>query len=329
MSVAARPGRAAGDPRAHPEGAHGHLLDERAVPDRLDVLPPPGAADHIVTSPKQAPVITLTTDFGTDDIFVGVMKGVILGINPAACIVDLTHSVPPQAVDIGALLLRLALPYFPAGTIHLAVVDPGVGSPRRAVCAKTASGVLVGPDNGLLTPAAERAGVQQVVECTDPTYWLPVAGPTFHGRDIFAPVAAHLSLGVPLERLGNQGVRLTPLVLPEPQREAGRESPRVLGLVIHVDRFGNLITNVAAADLEGFPRQQLSVSIAGVALRGLVSSYAAVPEGELLALLNSWGLLEIAQRNGSARDRAGVGRGAPVVVTAWPTADRSSPTTST
>lgn len=277
---------------------------------------------------KRLPIITLTTDFGTEDVFVGVMKGVILGINRAACIVDLSHAVPPQSVETGALLLRLALPYFPAGTIHVAVVDPGVGTTRRAVAVETASGVLVGPDNGLLAPAAEQAGIKRLIECTDRTYWLPSVGPTFHGRDIFAPIAAHLSRGLPIERIGCTGPPLAPLVLPLPQLERNPERLLIRGEVISVDRFGNLLTNVAAHDLEAFPRQHLSVSIAGRTIHGLVSTYAAVREGELLALLDSWGLLEIAQRNGSARERLGVGRSAPVVITACRSNDSDSPTTS-
>lgn len=277
---------------------------------------------------KQPSIITLTTDFGTDDIFVGVMKGVILGINPAARLVDITHAVPPQAIEIGALLLRLAIPYFPAGTIHLAVVDPGVGSSRRPVCVETAAGILVGPDNGLLVPAAESAGITRVVECSERTYWLPSVGPTFHGRDIFAPVAAHLSRGTEVQRIGRPAGVLAPIGLPLARREGDATATRLCGEVVYVDRFGNLITNITTADLAGFPTSRLSVSIAGVELKGLASSYAGVPEGTLLALVNSWGLVEIAERNGSARQRVGADRGLPVIITAWPTADRNTPTTS-
>lgn len=276
----------------------------------------------------QPAIITLTTDFGTDDIFVGVMKGVILGINPAARVVDLTHAVPPQAIEIGALFLRLAVPYFAPGTIHLAVVDPGVGSDRRAVCVETRSGIFVGPDNGVLVPAAEDAGITRAVECTERSYWLSSVGPTFHGRDIFAPVAGHLSRGIDVRRMGSAAGALAPLGLPLARREADAEATRLCGEVLHVDRFGNLITNITTTDLEGFPTSTLSVSIAGIELNGLASSYAAVPEGALLALVNSWGLLEIAERNGSAGQRVGAGRGAPVTIISWLTADRSSTTTS-
>jgi len=264
---------------------------------------------------KQQPIITLTTDFGADDIFVGVMKGVILRINPAVRVIDLTHAVPPQSVEMGALLLRLAVPYFPAGTIHVAVVDPGVGSARRSVVVETESGILVGPDNGLLAPAAEQAGIKRLVECTNQSYWLPHLGATFHGRDIYAPVAAHLSCGVALESVGEFCAPLTPLALPLAKREQVGEQIQIRGTVVWVDRFGNLITNIAAQDIEAFPPQELSVSIADTVIDGLVSAYAAVPDGELLALLNSWGLVEIARRNGSAGEHVGVGTGAPIVVT--------------
>lgn len=292
---------------------------------------------------QQAPIITLTTDFGSDDVFVGVMKGVILGINPAVRIVDLTHGIPPQAVNVGALLLRLALPYFPPHTIHVAVVDPGVGSARRPVCVETACGILVGPDNGLLAPAAALAGSSRVVECTERAFWLPTVGSTFHGRDVFAPVAAHLSRGVTLDRIGRPGSSLTPLALPSPQFEGegdpgvdarpdptaeGRSAARRLrGEVIHADRYGNLITNITAGDLEGFPASEVSVSIGGTVLRGLASTYSAVPEHTLLALVDSWGLLEIAERDGSARERIGAEPGTAVLVTTWRTPEPNPTTT--
>ncbi len=257
-------------------------------------------------------IITLTTDFGTDDVFVGVMKGVIAGIAPAARVIDLTHGVPPQAVEIGALLLRLALPYFPLGAIHVAVVDPGVGSARRPLCIETERGFLIGPDNGLLAPAAERAGIRRIVECSNRALWLPTVGATFHGRDVFAPLAAHLAAGTPIEEIGREAPPLVALELPA----ARRAGEALHGEVIHVDRFGNLITNVTVDDIAGFPAPALSVSIGGVALVGLVSSYAAVPVGAPLALINSWRLLEVAVRNGSARERFGGRRGASVIVTA-------------
>jgi S-adenosylmethionine hydrolase len=278
------------------------------------------------TSKMTAPIITLTTDFGTDDIFVGVMKGVILGINPQVRIVDLTHAIPPQSIELGALLLRLAAPYFLAGTIHVAVVDPGVGTARPAICIETGAGFLVGPDNGLLAPAAEHAGVKRVIACTDSSYWLPPGGPTFHGRDVFAPVAAHLSRGVPPARLGAVQPSMTPLPLPPVEREHPATGLALRGRVIHVDGFGNLFTNITASDIEDFPHQRLSVSIANTVLSGLTASYAAVPEGGLLVLLNSWGLLEIAQRNGSAHQRIGADRGETVTV--WATPENPRRTTS-
>ena len=264
----------------------------------------------------QPPIITLTTDFGTDDSFAGVTKGVTLGIKPGACIVDITHAVPAQAIDAGAFLLRLAVPYFPRGTIHVAVVDPGVGGDRPAVCVQTDAGIFVGPDNGVLFPAAEQAGIRSVVTCTEEKYWLARHGSTFDGRDVFAPVAAHLSRGVLPRRLGSSGAALRRLALPRPRQEESDAGVRIRGQGIHTDRFGTLLTNITAPGLSAFPTRELSVCIAGAAIAGLASSYGAAGEGNLLALLDSWGVLEIAEQNGSARDRLGVGAGASVVVNA-------------
>lgn len=263
---------------------------------------------------RKPSIVTLTTDFGTDDVFVGVMKGVLLGIAPDARLVDLTHAVPPQAIRLGAFLLRLSVPYFPAGSIHVAVVDPGVGTDRRPVCVETSAGVFIGPDNGVLAPAAQEAGIVRVIDITNEDYWLPRVGSTFHGRDIFAPVAAHVAAGVPLDAIGQPGRDLTPCELPRARRETGRPES-VLGKVIHCDRFGNLMTNVTADDLAAFSSRKLSVSIGGVEIHGLASSYTEAPEGALLALLNSWGLLEVALRDGSASSQLSVSPGSPIVVT--------------
>jgi S-adenosylmethionine hydrolase len=183
------------------------------------------------------------------------------------------------------------------------------------VVVETESGILIGPDNGLLAPAAEHAGIKRLIECNNQGYWLPHVGATFHGRDIYAPVAAHLSCGVALKSVGEIGVPLTPLALPLARREQVGEQTQIRGTVIWVDRFGNLITNITAHDIEAFPPQELSVSIGDAVIDGLVSAYAAVPDGDLLALLNSWGLVEIARRNGSAGEHVGVGTGVPIVVT--------------
>jgi hypothetical protein len=255
-------------------------------------------------------VITLLSDFGTRDAFAGVMKGVILGIAPEARLVDLTHEIPAQDVTAGALVLRAAAGFFPAAAIHLAVVDPGVGTARCPLLVVTERGLLVGPDNGLLHPAAAVLGVREIRVLDQPKYFRHPVSQTFHGRDVFAPVAAHLAAGVPPQALGSPVSAMTELPLAAPSREGDE----LRGEVIYVDRFGNLVTNISAADVASFPAQGLSVSVAGVANVPVVSNYAAVPNGAALAILGSWGLLEIAVREGSATRRLGAQRGTRVDV---------------
>ncbi|MDQ3809475.1 MAG: SAM-dependent chlorinase/fluorinase, partial [Chloroflexota bacterium] len=189
------------------------------------------------------PIVTLLTDFGLRDTFAGQVRGAILSVAPSCEIVDLTHHVAPQDVLGGAIQLWCAVEVFPSGTIHLAVVDPGVGSSRRAVAARAARGdVLVGPDNGLLAPALDRlGGTVAAVELTDRSFWRPAPSTTFHGRDIFGPVAAHLALGVALECLGPAVELARPFSLPPPRGLDGQ--------VLAVDGFGNLLTNLPASTL--------------------------------------------------------------------------------
>ena len=256
-------------------------------------------------------IISLLTDFGTQDGFVGIMKGVIVGINPAASIIDLSHEVPPQDILTGALILRSAVAFFPPGTIHVAVIDPGVGSDRRAILVETATSLLVGPDNGLLSLAAPSDSVQRVIHLTNRHYFLPHVSQTFHGRDVFAPVAAHVSRGVPVEDCGPSVTSMEQLTLPA----VDRDTAQIAGRAIAIDRFGNIVTNITAADLLPFSMGRLSVSIGPVQIHGLASTYASVPVGAVTALINSWGLLEIAVRNGSAAQQLGVQRGSLVIVT--------------
>jgi S-adenosylmethionine hydrolase len=256
-------------------------------------------------------IISLLTDFGTQDGFVGIMKGVILGINPSAILVDLSHEVAPQDILTGALILRSAVAFFPPGTIHVAVVDPGVGSTRRAIIVETATSLFIGPDNGLLSLAAPPDSVQRIIHLTNRHYFLPHVTQTFHGRDVFAPVAAHVSRGVSLEDCGPSVASMEQLTLPAVERD----TVQIAGRVIAIDRFGNIVTNISAADLLPFPMERLSVSIGPVQIHGLASTYASVPVGTVTALLNSWGLLEIAVRNGSATQQLGAQRGSLVLVT--------------
>ena len=255
-------------------------------------------------------VITLLTDFGTADTFVGIMKGVILGIHPQARLVDLTHSIPPQQILAGALALRSAVPFFPPGTVHVAVVDPGVGSARRPIAIETAQGVLIGPDNGVLSLAASVLGTRQMRSIDNDQYFRRPISDTFHGRDIFAPVAAHVSRGVAIEALGARLDSIVEVAVPVPQQTAAG----LRGEVIHIDHFGNLITNIDAGALARFPLQRVSVSINGTSVVGPVKAYAAVPEGTALAIVGSWGVVEIAVRNGNAAQAFAAGLGMPVTV---------------
>jgi S-adenosyl-L-methionine hydrolase (adenosine-forming) len=256
-------------------------------------------------------LITLTTDFGLRDPFVGIMKGVLLSICPSARLVDLTHEVPPQDILAGGWALEAAMPFFPPGTVHLAVVDPGVGSARRALAIRAGGHYFVGPDNGLFTFALDRTG-WTAVSVIAPEYRLAEVSQTFHGRDVLAPAAAYLAGGVPLERLG-------PMVSdPKRLRRPGcrLEGGELLGEVLDADRFGNLITSIPAARLAEIPGSGgLGLEVAGRRLRGPVAAYAEGGDGEPAVIVGSTGRLEIFVRGGSARDRLGVDRGAIVRVT--------------
>lgn len=255
-------------------------------------------------------IITLLSDFGTRDAFVGIMKGVVLGIAPQARLVDLTHEVAPQDVLAGALVLRSAVSCFPPGTVHLAVVDPGVGSERRPLLVVTERGALVGPDNGLLYPAAAALGIREIRVLDRAGCFLQPVSRTFHGRDVFAPVAGRLAAGVAPGELGSLVADMVELRIAEPRREGGE----LRGEVVYVDRFGNLVTNLPAAPLASFPPRGVFVNVGGVSQVPLVSSYAAVPEGAPLAVEGSWGLIEVAVRNGSAAERFAAGRGTVVAL---------------
>jgi S-adenosylmethionine hydrolase len=267
-----------------------------------------GKVDRI----RMVPIITLTTDFGLHDPFVGIMKGVILSICPSARLVDLTHDVEPQNILGGSLALEAGWPYFPEGTVHLAVVDPGVGSARRALAVRTRGHYLVGPDNGLLTPALMDAG-WRAVALTAPEYRLAEVSRTFHGRDVFAPAAAYLAAGVPLERLGPAVTDPVRRPIPRSRLEAGA----LIGEVLAVDRFGNLLTSIEAAQLVGLASDQpaavpVIVEIADQAVAGPVEAYADGADGRPTAIVGSTGRVEIFVRGGRADQVLGAGRGAPV-----------------
>lgn len=264
------------------------------------------------------PIITLTTDFGYDDAYVAAVKGAVLSVNPEASIIDITHSIEPQNILQAAFILNAAYRYFPKQTIHMAIVDPGVGSEREGIILKTPSACFVAPDNGILSyviddlfpiegPVTQstrdlskvvfKAGVE-VVAITDPRFWRRPVSPTFHGRDVFAPVAAGLSLDISIYEFGGKINSLHVLPVPRPSLDA---DGNLIGRVLHIDRFGNLITNVRSNDLPG---KDVMIEAAGCCIEGISSYYAQ--KNEIMALLGSTGHLEISVRDGSARDFLGM-----------------------
>jgi len=259
-------------------------------------------------------IITLTTDFGYDDAYVAAVKGAILSVNPEANIIDISHSIMPRNILQAAFVLNAAYRYFPQQTVHMAIVDPGVGSERQGIIVKTPSALLVAPDNGILSyiindlfqienPSNQyshnlekvifKTGLEAVA-ITDPRFWRHPVSPTFHGRDIFAPVAAGLSLGISLYEFGEKINSLHVFPIPKPSLDP---EDNLIGQVLHVDRFGNLITNIKNDDLPG---KDVMIEAAGYCIQG-INSYYAQKEG-VMAILGSSGYLEISLRDGSACD---------------------------
>ncbi len=246
-------------------------------------------------------VLSLMTDFGLKDGNVGVMKAVILGIAPHTQLIDLSHLISPQNVAEAALILFRSAPYFPAGTIHLVVVDPGVGTARRAMAAQVGEQFYVGPDNGTITLWLQRTPAARFVALDNPAFWLSAVSHVFHGRDIFAPAAAQLAAGTPLEALGTpfSDPVLLDLPLPRPIQNGLR------GQVIHIDHFGNLTSNIRAEDLGARlqTHQKLRVRVGGVEIDGLVQTFGERPAETLVALMGSTGNLLACVVNGSAASR--------------------------
>ncbi len=257
-------------------------------------------------------MITLLTDFGRTDTYVGQMHAVIASIAPAVRVVDLTHDIAPQNIVHGGLMLEDAVEACPPGTIHVAVVDPGVGSQRKAIAAEVGPWIFVGPDNGLFTAVLARWPLGAAVELTERRFHRETRSNTFHGRDVFAPTAAHLANGASLVSLGS--ALLTPLIqtpIPQPCREPHRTT----GEVLWVDHFGNLVTNLRREHLH---RSGGRISLPTASDLPLVACYADGPEESLFALFGSSGRLEIAVRNGSAAARLKAGAG---TIVEWQPAD--------
>ncbi len=257
------------------------------------------------------PIITLLTDFGTRDSYAAQMKGVILGINPRALIVDISHDIEPQAIMQGAMCLDEAFDAFPAGTIHVVIVDPDVGTTRRRIAAEVGSQRFVGPDNGLLTFLSRRHAIQRVHHLNSTQFHRHPMCATFHGRDLFSPVAAHWSLGADITQFGD------PVTAPLAELRVPRvdkQEREILGEVLAIDRFGNITSNISGSDLPlEFPAT-IFTHIAGQQLNRLSSYYSEHPPGALLALIGSSGRLEVAQNLGNAAETLQVSVGDEVYV---------------
>lgn len=256
-------------------------------------------------------VISLITDFGLNDNFVGVIKAVILKINPYAQIVDICHEVKPQDIQEAAFLLKSSFKFFPLGTVHLVVVDPGVGSQRKKIIVKTKNYYFVAPDNGVLSLALKDKPPTEIFEITNPKYFLKPTSDTFHGRDIFSPVAAYLSKGEDISKFGKRIKSYQELYLPEV-----KITPKILtGEIIYIDRFGNLISNIDKHLLRNFIRdKKFRISIKNKTLDRISNSYSKGAKLKPVALIDSFNYLEIAINCGSAHDYLKVNKGEKIII---------------
>ena len=256
-------------------------------------------------------VITLLTDFGAADYFVGAVKGAILSINPRAVIVDITHEIPPQDIETGAFNLAAVYESFPAGTVHVAVVDPGVGSARRPIAAEAGGYQFVAPDNGVLTLVFKDAPPSRVVELMERRFSRPTISRTFEGRDRFGPAAAWLAKGIELSEFGRTVTDWHTLNVPEPTVT----DTEMIVEVVRVDRFGNLVTNVDRRTFDRFVKAARVEIIAGTAtVATVVMTYADADPGALCALFGSSEHLEIAVNGGNAAEHLALGRGAKITI---------------
>jgi S-adenosylmethionine hydrolase len=256
------------------------------------------------------PIITLMTDFGMEDGYVASMKGVVLTICPEARLVDISHLIPPQDVRAGAFLLSRVYRYFPEATIHLAVVDPGVGTERKALAIETGGHFFIGPDNGLFTWVLKGGSIPRVISMENPAYRRSEVSSTFHGRDIFAPAAAYLAKGEPLSSFGSPCV---------PWQAAWgsiiKTREALLGEVIYIDHFGNLITNIGRSDLESLaPAGERVIMVGNLPVTRVVNTYGEAEPQSTVALIGSSDNLEIALALGSAAAKLGIEVGTPVSV---------------
>jgi S-adenosyl-L-methionine hydrolase (adenosine-forming) len=255
-------------------------------------------------------MITLTSDFGLKDSYVSEMKGVILTINPHATIVDVTHGVEKFNIGMCAFMLASVASYFPKGTVHLAVVDPGVGTERRAILIQTKQGFFVGPDNGVLMLAAQNQGIEHIYELTNTKFMLPKVSSTFHGRDVFAPAVAHLDMGVKVSEFGPE---INDAVTPE-FVSAKKRNDSFIGEVLHVDGFGNIITNINQKELSDV--KTVNIKMQNLKLKlPFGKTYAQAKPQQPIALIGSHGFLEIALNQASAAKKLHAKAGASIEVT--------------
>ncbi|MCL2475883.1 SAM-dependent chlorinase/fluorinase [Candidatus Bathycorpusculum sp.] len=256
-------------------------------------------------------MITLTTDFGLNDPYVAQMKGVIYTLNPNSKIIDITHGVDKFNICMGAFMLASVAPYFPVGTVHVAIVDPGVGTERRAIVVQTNQAFFVGPDNGILMLAAQQQDIKHVYELSNPKFRLPKVSHTFHGRDIFAPVAAHIDSGISVAEFGSE-ITQQPLLTPK-FASIQNINGTLTGQILYVDSFGNAVTNIPSELIQS---QTVNVSLPQVVLKlALRETYAQTNSKEAVALVGSHGFLELALNQDSFAKKYPVRTGDPVTVT--------------
>jgi len=262
---------------------------------------------------RRSCIITLLTDFGSHDAYVGIMKGVIAGINPSANVIDICHSIPPQDIFSGAYLLYTSYRYFPKKTIHVAVVDPGVGSTRDIICVETCDCFFLVPDNGLLSLIIQNERPKDIFRVTNNKYFLSSLSNTFHGRDIFAPIAAHLSKGIKPNQLGTRINQLKQTDFPKPNH---KKTGMLEGQIIYIDRFGNLITNIIRPHIKALKinEEYMKTKVGKKKMTGLSNTYTDVGIGEPLVLFGSAGFLEVSVNQGSAQKYFGVDKGSKIII---------------
>lgn len=255
-------------------------------------------------------IITLTSDFGQQDHYVSTMKAVILGIAPDSRLIDISHEIPPQDVMAGAWVVRNATPYFPDNTIHLVVVDPGVGTQRHPVALKIGNHYYVGPDNGIFSLVADQQDYQ-ACKLTNKDFWMSDQSNTFHGRDIFAPVAAHLSNGIPFHQLGEELKELVTYRWAKPIAD----KDGIQGWILHIDRFGNLISNIPQEMIDKvIGEKRMKIYVGNTILDHFEESYGFVEDGEPVAYIGSSGMLEVAISKGNASEMLSVRKGAQISI---------------